>query len=233
MLMSVGSSPSGVMAVARLKMRDSMKIAIVTFEGFNEIDSLLAAHILNRVDSPGWKAEIIAPTPTVTSMNGVTISAQQPIEFLEEANAVIFGSGRKTKQVIEDLSVMSRITVSPEHQLVASQCSGALVLARLGLLKDLPACTDVRTRPALAAAGVSVLDGAFHAEGNIATAGGCLSAQYLATWIIWRLAGKQEAIDALSYVAPVGEQEEYVTRAVETVSRYIGTTKEAGGIAAD
>jgi transcriptional regulator GlxA family with amidase domain len=218
--------------VRRLKTRYSMKIAIVTFEAFNEIDSLLAAHILNRVDSPGWKAEIIAPTPTVTSMNGLTISAQRPIEFLQEANAVIFGSGRKTKQVVEDVSIMSRITVSPEHQLVASQCSGALVLAHLGLLKDLPACTDERTRPTLEAAGVKVLEGAFHAQGNIATAGGCLSAQYLATWIIWRLAGKQEAIDALRYVVPVGEQGEYIRRAVEAVSRYIDTTKEAGGIAA-
>jgi hypothetical protein len=27
-----------------------MKIAVVTFDGFNEIDSFVAAHILNRVE---------------------------------------------------------------------------------------------------------------------------------------------------------------------------------------
>src|SRR5215470_19606807 len=108
-----------------------MKIAIVTFDGFNEIDSLVAAHILNRVPKPGWKAEIAAPAPSVTSMNGVVIAAQRPLEFLEDAEAVIFGSGRKTQQAIDDSSLMARIKIAPDRQLVASQCSGALVLARL------------------------------------------------------------------------------------------------------
>jgi transcriptional regulator GlxA family with amidase domain len=93
-----------------------MKIAIVTFDGFNEIDS------------------------------------------------------------IEDRSLMARIKVAPDRHLVASQCSGALVLARLGMLRDIPACTDVRTRPDLEAAGVKVIEAPFYARGNIASAGGCLFA---------------------------------------------------------
>lgn len=44
-----------------------MKIAIVAFAGFNEIDSIAAAHILNRVHQPGWKAEIIAPPDTINA----------------------------------------------------------------------------------------------------------------------------------------------------------------------
>ena len=198
-----------------------MKIAIVTFDGFNEIDSLVAAHILNRVPKPGWKAEIAAPAPSVTSMNGVVIAAQRPLEFLEDAEAVIFGSGRKTQQAIEDSSLMAKIKIAPDRQLVASQCSGALFLARLGLLRDMPACTDVRTRPELEAAGVEVIEAPFYARGNIASAGGCLSAQYLATWIIWRLIGKDAAIEALSYVVPVGQQEEYISRAIRAVAEYI------------
>jgi len=199
-----------------------MKIAILTFDGFNEIDSIVAAHILNRVQVPGWKAEITAPTQTVTSMNGVVIAAQKPLEFTGEANAIVIGSGRKTRQAIEDASIMSRIKISPATQLVASQCSGALILAHFGLLKDIPACTDVVTRPQLEAAGVSVIDAPFYARGNIASAGGCLSAQYLATWIIWRLVGKAAAVEALSYVVPVGQENEYITRAIGAVSNYVG-----------
>src|SRR5262247_1470576 len=78
--------------------RVNMKIAVVTFDGFNEIDSLVAAHILNRVQKPGWKAEITAPTTSITSMNGVVMLAQQPLEFVNDADAVLFGSGRKTRQ---------------------------------------------------------------------------------------------------------------------------------------
>jgi hypothetical protein len=38
-----------------------MKIAILTFEGFNEIDSFVACGILNRMKKSGWKAEIACP----------------------------------------------------------------------------------------------------------------------------------------------------------------------------
>ncbi len=206
-----------------------MKIAILTFDGFNEIDSIIAAHILNRVEIPGWKAEITCPTETVTSMNGVTIAAQRPLEFAAEADAVIVGSGRNTRQVIEDDSIMSRLDLSPAHQLVASQCSGALVLERLGLLNDLPACTDSTTRPWLEAKGVRVLNAPFYAQGNIATAGGCLSGQYLAAWIIWRLVGKDAVREALSYVVPVGQEEEYISRAIGIVGSCIENEKAANG----
>ena len=70
-----------------------MDVAIVTFDGFNELDSLVALHIINRVDLPGWKAEIAAPGPTVTSMNGVVLASQRPLESVAEADAVIVGSG--------------------------------------------------------------------------------------------------------------------------------------------
>ncbi len=199
----------------------TLKIAILTFDGFNEIDSIVAAHILNRVEIPGWKAEITCPAETVTSMNGVAIAAQRPMEFATEADAVIVGSGRKTRQVIEDALIMSRMNLNPERQLVASQCSGALVLERLRLLKDRPACTDSTTRPWLEAKGVRVLNAPFYADGNIATAGGCLSGQYLAAWIIWRLAGKDAVREALSYVVPVSQEEEYISRVIDIVGKYV------------
>src|SRR5436853_1083679 len=203
-----------------------MKIAVCTFDGFNEIDSFVAAYILNRVHSDGWKAEITAPSQTVTSMNGVVMSAQKPLEFVSEADAVIIGSGRLTQQVARDESIMSRIRVDPERQLIASQCSGALILAGLGLVEGMPICTDLKTRPMIEADGVRVLDTPFHAEGNIASAGGCLAGQYLATWIIWRSLGREAAVDALSYVVPVGQQDEYISRALETVSPFISVSRE-------
>jgi len=42
--------------------------------------------------------------------------------------------------------VLDRLQLDPTRQLVASQCSGALLVARLGLLGDAPACTDASTR---------------------------------------------------------------------------------------
>ncbi|APR78695.1 ThiJ/PfpI family protein [Minicystis rosea] len=197
-----------------------MRVAVVTFDGFNEIDSFVAAHIINRVRLPGWGAEITAPEPSVTSMNGVRVAAQQPLEFASEADAVILGSGRKTREVVADEALMSRLRLDPSRQYITSQCSGALILIRLGLLKEGPVCTDAKTRPAVEAAGFEVPEGAFHARGRIATAGGCLASHYLATWLIGRGAGWDAAAEALSYVLPRGEEEAYLARALEAVKPF-------------
>src|SRR5690242_14592989 len=114
------------------KEKQPMKIAIVTFEGFNEIDSFVALNILNRVKREGWKAEIAAPTLTIASLNGVTIQAQQPLEFANEADVVLFGSGRLTRQVVQDEKLLSRLQLDPARQLIGSQCSGALIMKKLG-----------------------------------------------------------------------------------------------------
>src|SRR6266540_805837 len=58
-----------------------LRIAVVTFDGFNEIDSFVSSHILNRVEVDGWKAEITCPSDTVQSRHGVRVHAQQPLEF--------------------------------------------------------------------------------------------------------------------------------------------------------
>ena len=105
--------------------------------------------------------------------------------------------------------------------MIGAQCSGTLVLAKLGLLQGVPACTDLITKPWVLAAGVDVLEQPFFAAGNIATAGGCLSSQYLATWVIARTEGVDAARSAIHYVAPVGEKDTYVNRALSHVQPYL------------
>ncbi|NGO79362.1 AraC family transcriptional regulator [Streptomyces sp. YC504] len=194
-----------------------MQVAVVTFDGFNELDSFIASALINRCRKDGLEAFITTPTPQVTSMNGVEVTGQRPLEFMAEADVVLIGSGVKTRDVVADDQLVSRLTLDPTRQLIGSQCSGALVLARLGLLGTMPASTDRTSRPFVEACGVTVLDAPFHAEGNIATAGGCLASQYLATWVITRTLGEEAARAVLDYVAPVGENQETVERALHTV----------------
>jgi transcriptional regulator GlxA family with amidase domain len=197
-------------------------IAILTFDGYNELDSLIALGVLNRIKADNWRVSIATPTPKVRSMNGVVIEQMSSLEEACEADAVIVGSGIATREVVEDPTIMNTLRrLDPSRQLVAGQCSGALVLAKLGLLDDVPTCTDLTTKPWVIAAGVDVLNQPFFAKGNIATAGGCLASQYLASWIIARLEGKEAAEGALRYVAPVGEKEEYVERAWRNIAPYL------------
>jgi transcriptional regulator GlxA family with amidase domain len=194
-----------------------MRIAILTFDGFNEIDSFLALNLLNRVQRSDSQTQITCPADHVRSANGVRIEAQQTLEFANEADVVLVGSGKLTRQIIKDEAIMSRLKLNPSRQLIGSQCSGALVLAKLGLLNSIPACTDSATRPFLEAENVTVLDKPFHCSGNVATAGGCLASHYLATWVIARLLGRSAAEDALRYVVPVGEEQRYIAHALNVV----------------
>ena len=95
------------------------------------------------------------------------------------------------------------------------------MLAKLNLLRDIPACTDLITKPWVEEAGVTVLNQPFYADGNVATAGGCLASQYLAAWVIARLVSVEAAESALHYVAPVGEKELYVKRAMSHITQYL------------
>ena len=198
-----------------------MLIAILTFNGFNEIDSLVALNILSRVRKNEWRAAIASPSPRVTSMNGVVVDSAISLEQARAADAIIVGSGIATRELVADRALMAAMPVDISKQLVGAQCSGALILAKLGLLRNIPACTDLATKPWVLEAGVEVLDQPFFARGNIATAGGCLSSQYLAGWIIARLAGIEATERALHYVAPVGEKDEYVSRAMDHILRYL------------
>jgi transcriptional regulator GlxA family with amidase domain len=198
-----------------------MHIAILTFEGYNELDSLIALGVLNRVKLQGWRVSIASPTPRVRSMNGVVIESMATIEEASAADAVIVGSGVQTREVVADGALMARLQLDPARQLLAGQCSGALVLAKLGLLDGVPACTDLTTKPWVQAAGVDVLNQPFFAKGNVATAGGCLASHYLAAWLIARLVDVEAAESALHYVAPVGEKDEYVSRALRNIGPYL------------
>ncbi len=198
-----------------------MHISILTFDGYNELDSLIALGILNRIKKPDWRVTIASPTQSVESMNGVVIERHVSLEEACAADAIILGSGMKTRDIVADSQIMQQLQFDPSQQLLGAQCSGTLILAKLGLLNEVPACTDLTTKPWVQEAGIKVLNQAFFANGNLATAGGCLSSQYLAAWIIAKFEGVEAAENAIHYVAPVAEKEDYVERAMGNITPFL------------
>ena len=201
-----------------------MHIAILTFDGFNELDSLVAYGMLSRLSLLGdsnWQVSIASPSPQVTSMNGLTLHAHIDLTTASQADAVLIGSGMKTREVANNAEIMQQLQLDPSRQLIAAQCSGTFLLAKLGLLGQVPACTDLTSKPWVQAVGISILNQAFFAQGNLATAGGCLSSQYLVAWLLSRLKDRETAREVLHYFAPVGEKDEYVNRALAHVEAYM------------
>ncbi|MBX2831847.1 MAG: DJ-1/PfpI family protein [Rhodospirillales bacterium] len=197
-----------------------MKIAIVTLDGFNELDSFVALSILNRAKADGVCAEITSPSQTVTSMNGVTVTAQQPLSFVKDADAVLFGSGIHTRDHIDDTAITNELSLDPARQLIGAQCSGVLFLYRLGLL---PATitTDTKTRPMLARTDAVIEDRPLVAQGNIITSGGCLSSSYLAGWFLAKAVGLDKAMSILETVAPVGQKSQFGKQARDIIGKQL------------
>lgn len=197
-----------------------MKIAIVTLDGFNEIDSFVALSILNRAKADGVTAEITAPGDTVTSMNGVTVTAQKPMSFVREADAVLLGSGIHTRDHIDDPVLMKELSLDPARQLIGTQCSGVLFLYRLGLLPA-TVTTDSKTRPLLSRTDAVVEDRPLVAQGNIVTSGGCLSSSYLAGWFLAKAVGLDKSMSILETVAPVGQRSQFGKQAREIIDKQL------------
>jgi transcriptional regulator GlxA family with amidase domain len=198
-----------------------MKISILTFEGFNEIDSLVAFRMLKWLDMAGWDITVCCPQANVTSMGGLTVQAQSSLEDAADADAVMVGSGNLTGKIVNDETVMNRIMLDPGRQVIAAQCSGTLMLGKLGLLDGVPACTDSFTKPWVQEAGIEVLNQPFFARGNVATAGGCLASAYLTAWVVAKLDSVETACRALHYFAPVGEKDAFVELAMKNITPYL------------
>ena len=199
-----------------------MRISILTFDAFNDLDSLVAYAMLKRIALLGdadWQVRIASPTPRVTSMNGLTIDAHEDLSRVGDADAVLIGSGMKTRDVAANPAIMGQLgALNPARQLLGAQCSGTYLLGQLGVLNGVPACTDLTSKPWVVASGVDVVNQPFAAQGNVATAGGCMAAQYLVTWLIARLKGIDAAREVMYYFAPVGEKATYVERALAHVT---------------
>lgn len=185
------------------------KIAIVIFDSFTDIDLFLMWDILGRNNSD-WQVKILGMKDEHRSAHGLSVKTHGHIAEANLADVVLFSSGKiGVKAAMADEAFMSTFSLNPERQLIGSICAGSFILAKLGLLASGPATTHPDAKKELQAFGVEVLDMALVCNGNIATAGGCLSAVYLIGWVVEVLFGRGKRKDALREIIPAGQSAIY------------------------
>jgi len=182
-----------------------LRVTIVAFDDFTDIDLILIWDLLNRVHLPNWNVRLVGDASTHRSMTGLSVPIHGPVVDANSADAVLFSSGKGTRTKIQDANYLAQFHLDPRRQLIGSICSGALLMAALGLLEGKHATTYPSAKPILEQYGVSVVEAPIVIEGNIATAGGCLAGQYLAGWVIERLLGKSISKAVIASCQPVGE----------------------------
>lgn len=181
------------------------KIAIVIFDKFTDIDLFLMWDLLNRVRIDGWEVKILGENAAHLSATNIEIKTHGSLEEANDADAVLFVSGQGTRDRIADENWLAKFNLDAERQFIGSICSGALILAKLGILEGKTATTYPTAKNALENFGVETVEKPFVAHGRIATAGGCLAQQYLIGWVIESLADKSWRDLILKSIQPVGE----------------------------
>jgi transcriptional regulator GlxA family with amidase domain len=182
------------------------KIVIVIFDSFTDVDLFLMWDILGR-NKTDWKIRILGTNAEHISAHGLSVKTHGHISEANDADVVLFSSGKLgVKAALSDESFVSAFSLDTERQLIGSICGGAFILERLGLLRDGPATTHPDAMDELKALGVDVRDQALVCNGNVATAGGCLSAVYLVGWLVEVLFGSQKRVEALRELIPAGQR---------------------------
>jgi len=182
-----------------------VKISIITFDDFTDLDLFFMWDLLKRVEHPDWKVQILSDHCCPVSSTGLKAQTHGRLEEADSSDVVLFTSGPGTRRKIYDEPFLGSFNLDSSRQMIGSMCSGALILAALGLLEGKRATTYPTARKLLEEMGVTVVEEPFVREGNVATAAGCLAAPYLVGWVIEELIGKTERDRVLKTIQPVGE----------------------------
>ena len=185
-----------------------MKAVIVAFDRFTDVDVFLPWDLLNRVRfrDKDFSVRIVGPSTTHRSVCGLELPMHADIEECNIADLVYFSSGPGTREFIKSDALLNRFRLDPDNQIICSMCSGALILAALGILKGISATTYPTAVEELRGFGIEV-ETAKHlvTHGNIGTAAGCLAAVDLMGWAIERMYDPKVRQDVIASVLPVGQ----------------------------
>lgn len=184
------------------------KAVIVAFNQFTDVDVFLPWDLLNRVrlKQKDFQVKIVGTEPVHRSVCGIELAMQGNLDECRDADMVFIASGAGTRALYRDKNYLQQLPLDPSRQIICSMCSGALILAGLGLLNGLTATTYPTAFDALKEMGITVVED-YHlvAHGNIATAAGCLAAVDLIAWAVEKLYDETTAQDVIASVQPVGQ----------------------------
>ncbi|MCO7189626.1 MULTISPECIES: DJ-1/PfpI family protein [unclassified Pseudoalteromonas] len=172
------------------------KVGIVLFDDFTDVDFFLMYDLLGRA-TDSWMVSILGTKPEHHSHLGIKVETDGHVSEVTDQDAVLITSGKRgIPAALLDTELMSALNLDPNKQLIGSICAGSFILHELGLLKGKPLTTNPAAKTALQSLGGNVQDTPLVIEGNIATAGGCLSLMYLIGWLTERLfdSNKRKAI---------------------------------------
>jgi len=180
-----------------------LKVNIVVFDGFDELDALGPFEVLRTGAAMGAQVAVSLVTldgsAHVTGSHGVRLSVDGAAD--EDADLVIVPGGGWNDRASQGAWAESERGLLPAFlarrhaagATVAGVCTGVMLLAASGLTTGRPAITHHMAVGELAASGADVLAARVVDDGDVVTAGGVTSGLDLALWILERHWGTEVA----------------------------------------
>jgi transcriptional regulator GlxA family with amidase domain len=183
-----------------------MKLQIVLFEGFDELDALAPYEVLRRAEEAGadMRVELVTldPADEVTAFYGLRVRPDRQLDTGNQPDVLIVPGGgwnhpgpRGARAEAERGALPAAIArLHAEGTIVAAVCTGAMLLARAGILAGRHATTHHIALEDLRAAGAEVVPARVVDDGDVITSGGVTSGLDLALWLVERFAGAEIAV---------------------------------------
>lgn len=175
-------------------------IQILLFDGVEELDAMGPWEVLSawtqQFPQDGWHARLVSRDGRpVTAAKTAVLTPHA--EWSGDADLVLVPGGQGTRPLVPDADVRGWLLRAHERgALVTSVCTGALLLAAAGLLRDLPATTYHAAFDELLAIEPTCLpdrEARWVDAGEVVTSAGVSAGIDMALHLVDRLAGTERA----------------------------------------
>jgi len=186
-----------------------VNIGVALFEGAEELDwagpwEVLAAWALQWPDDGVHVFTLAREDRPVTCAKGLRVLPDETWETAPPLDVLVYPGGRGTRRELQDEAVLDWIRdLAAGDTVVASVCTGSLVLAAAGLLDGKPATTHWGSLELLPTLGreieVRPVD-RFVDNGNVLTAAGVSAGIDMALHLVERLHSTERAREVRRYI---------------------------------
>jgi transcriptional regulator GlxA family with amidase domain len=184
-------------------------IGVALFDGAEELDwagpwEVLAAWAQQWSDDGVRVFSLAREDRVVTCAKGLRVPPDETWETAPPLDVLVYPGGRGTRAELRDEAVLDWMRgISRSGAVVASVCTGSLVLAAAGLLDGKPATTHWQSLELLPTLGADIdvrPDDRFVDNGEVITAAGILAGIDMALHLVARLHSPERAREVRRYI---------------------------------
>jgi len=180
--------------------------AVLLFDGFEELDAIGPYDVLRTASDAGAPLDSVTqvtaePVERVTASKGTLVTPHGRLDTADPPDYLVVPGGGWVERADTGAWAAAERGVVQEAiadchaagTTVASVCTGAMLLARAGLLDGRPAVTHGSATADLEATDARVVDARVVDDGDVLTAGGVTAGIDLALWLVEREWGEAVA----------------------------------------